>query len=74
MWKYKIKSVSLKIDSNWNPFAYSIIVCPNSKEDYITSFFYTIDDAKKILNISNKEQAMALVWQSCSILKTLKIG
>lgn len=71
---YKIKNVSVKSDSTWKAVAYSIIVCPKTNEEYTTSFFYTIDDAKNLLWINNKDQAMALVWQSCQILKTLKLS
>ena len=46
---YKIKNVSLKKDSNGKAVAYSIIVCPKTNEDYTTSFFYTIEDANKLL-------------------------
>lgn len=71
---YKIKNVSTKHDSTWKAVAYSIIVCPKTNEDYTTSFFYTIEDAKNLLWINNESQAMALVWQSCQILKTLKLS
>ena len=71
---YVVKNVSVKKDSTWKSVAYSIIVCPKSNEDYTTSFFYTIDDAKTLLNILNENQAMALVWQPCQILKTLKLS
>lgn len=71
---YKIKNVSVKKDSTWKAVAYSIIVCPKTNEDYTTSFFYTLDDAKNLLWINNSDQAMALVWQSCQILKTLKLS
>ena len=70
---YFIKNVSVKKDSTWKSVAYSIIVCPKSNEDYTTSFFYTIDDAKNLLWILTENQAMALVWQSCQIEKTLKL-
>lgn len=71
---YKVKNVSVKKDSNWKTFAYSIIVCPKNNEDYVTSFVYTVDDASKFMWISNEQQAMALVWQPCQILKSLKIN
>lgn len=71
---YKVKNVALKKDSNWKNVAYSIIVCPKTNEDYTTSFFYTIEDANKLLWIVNEQQAMALVWQSCQILKSLKLS
>lgn len=71
---YKIKNVSTKRDSSWKAVAYSIIVCPKTNEEYTTSFFYTLEDANKLLGISNESQAMALVWQSCQILKSLKLA
>ena len=71
---YKIKNVSVKKDSSWKSVAYSIIVCPKTNEEYTTSFFYTIDDAKNQLWIMSETQAMALVWQSCQILKSLKLS
>lgn len=71
---YVVKNVSAKKDSSWKLVAYSIIVCPKSNENYTTSFFYTVEDAKNSLNILNESQAMALVWQSCTILKTLKLS
>lgn len=71
---YKIKNVSVKFDSTWKAVAYSIIVCPKTNEEYTTSFFYTLEDAQKLLWINNKDQAMSLVWQSCQILKTLKLS
>ena len=71
---YKIKNVSVKKDSTWKAVAYSIIVCPKVNEEYTTSFFYTIEDAKSLLWINNESQAMALVWQSCQILKSLKLS
>lgn len=71
---YKIKNVSVKKDSTWKAVAYSIIVCPKTNEEYTTSFFYTIEDAKNLLLINNQDQAMALVWQSCQILKSLKLS
>ena len=71
---YKIKNVSVKKDSSWKAVAYSIIVCPKTNEEYTTSFFYTIEDAKNLLWINNESQAMALVWQACQILKTLKLS
>ena len=71
---YIIKNVSVKKDSAGKTVAYSIIVCPKSNENYTTSFFYTIEDAKTLLNILNENQAMALVWQPCQILKSLKIS
>lgn len=71
---YKVKNVSVKTDSNWKSVAYSIIVCPKTNEEYTTSFFYTIEDAKNLLWINNESQAKALVWQSCQILKTLKLS
>lgn len=71
---YKIKNVSVKKDSSWKAVAYSIIVCPKTNEEYTTSFFYTIEDARSILWINNSDQAMALVWQSCTILKSLKLS
>ena len=70
---YLIKNVSAKKDSTWKTVAYSIIVCPKTNEEYTTSFFYTIEDASKLLGILNENQAMALVWQSCQIEKTLKL-
>lgn len=66
--------MSVKHDSTWKSVAYSIIVCPKTNEEYTTSFFYTIEDAKSLLWINNESQAMALVWQSCQILKSLKIS
>lgn len=74
MSNYKIKAVSPKYDSAGKLFSYSIIVCAKNNEDYITSFTYTPEDAKNLLWINNVDQAMALVWQSCSILKTLKLS
>lgn len=71
---YKIKNVSVKKDASWKAIAYSIIVVPKTNENYTTSFFYTIEDAKNLLWINNLDQAMALVWQSCDILKTLKLS
>lgn len=71
---YKIKNVSVKKDSTWKAVAYSIIVCPKTNEEYTTSFFYTLEDAKALLWINNESQAMALVWQSCQILKSLKLS
>lgn len=71
---YKVKNVATKVDSNWKAVAYSIIVCPKTNEDYTTSFFYTLEDAKNLLWINNESQAKALVWQSCQILKTLKLA
>ena len=70
---YKIKNVSVKTDLKGTAVGYSIIVCPKTNEEYTTSFFYTIEDAKSLW-INNKDQAMALVWQSCQILKTLKLS
>ena len=70
---YKVKNVSVKTDLKGNPVGYSIIVCPKTNDEYTTSFFYTIEDAKSLW-INNKDQAMALVWQSCQILKTLKLS
>jgi hypothetical protein len=66
--------VSTKCDASWKAVAYSIIVCPKTNEEYTTSFFYTLEDAKTLLWINNEAQAKALVWQSCQILKTLKIA
>jgi len=66
--------VSVKHDSTWKAVAYSIIVCPKTNEDYTTSFFYTLEDANSLLGIKNQDQAMALVWQSCQILKSLKLS
>lgn len=71
---YKIKNVAVKSDMSWKSVGYSIIVCPKSNEEYTTSFFYTIEDANSHLWIKNQDQAMALVWQSCQILKTLKLS
>lgn len=70
---YKVKNVSVKTDLKWNAVGYSIIVCPKSNEEYTTSFFYTVEDIKSLW-IMNKDQAMALVWQSCQILKSLKLS
>ena len=70
---YVVKNVSVKRDLAWKPVGYSIIVCPRSNDNFTTSFFYTLEDAKT-LNILNENQAMALVWQSCDILKTLKLS
>ena len=66
--------MSVKKDSTWKNVAYSIIVCSKTNEDFTTSFFYTIEDAKNLLWINNSDQAMALVWQSCQILKTLQLS
>lgn len=66
--------MSVKHDSTWKAVAYSIIVCPKTNEDYTTSFFYTLEDANSLLGIKNQDQAMALVWQSCQILKSLKLS
>lgn len=66
--------MSTKHDSTSKAVAYSIIVCPKTNEEYTTSFFYTIEDAKNLLWINNEGQAMALVWQSCQILKSLKLS
>lgn len=66
--------MAVKKDLAWKAVGYSIIVCPKANENYTTSFFFTLDDAKTALNILNENQAMALVWQSCSILKTLKLS
>ena len=71
---YVIKNVAVKRDLSWKAVGYSIIVCPKSNEEYTTSFFYTLDDAKTALNILNENQAMALVGQPCQILKTLKLS
>ena len=71
---YVIKNVSVKKDSDWKSVAYSIIVCPKTNENFTTSFFYTLADANKLLGILNENQAMALVWQSCQILKSLKLS
>lgn len=71
---YKIKNVAVKSDMSWKAIGYSIIVCPKSNEEYTTSFFYTIEDANSFLWIKNQDQAMALVWQSCQILKSLKLA
>lgn len=71
---YVIKNVSVKKDSSGKLVAYSIIVCPKSNESYTTSFFYTVEDANKLLGILNENQAMALVWQACQIEKTLKLN
>jgi len=71
---YKVKNVSPKYDSAGKLFSYSIIVCAKNNEDYITAFTYTPEDAKTFLWINNVDQAMALVWQSCQILKSLKIS
>lgn len=70
---YFVKNVAVKRDLSWKAVGYSIIVCPKSNENFTTSFFYTLEDAKTI-NILNENQAMALVWQSCQILKTLKLS
>ena len=66
--------MAVKRDLSWKAVGYSIIVCPKSNEEYTTSFFYTLDDAKTALNILNENQAMALVGQPCQILKTLKLS
>lgn len=73
-YSYKVKNVSLKTDLSWNPLGYSIIVCPKSNEDYTTSFFYSVADMQKVFKVDNESQAKALVWQSCQILKTLKLA
>lgn len=71
---YKVKNVSVKTDSNWKLIGYSVIVCAKSNEDYTTAFFYTPEDALKFLKVNNQNEAKALVWQSCQVLKTLKIA
>lgn len=71
---YKIKNVSVKRDLDWKAVWYSIIVCPKTNEEYTTSFFFTLSDAQKALWIANEAQAMALVWQPCQILKSLKLS
>lgn len=71
---YKIKNVSVKRDLEWKAVWYSIIVCPKTNEEYTTSFFFTLSDAQKVLQINSEQQAMALVWQSCQILKSLKLS
>lgn len=73
MWNYKIKAVSPKRDLNWKLFSYSVVVVFKANPDYTTSFAYTPEDADKLLWIKNPEQAVALVWQSCSVLKSLKL-
>ena len=45
---YKVKNVSVKTDLKGNPVGYSIIVCPKTNDEYTTSFFYTIEDAKSL--------------------------
>lgn len=71
---YKIKNVSIKRDSQWKIFSYSIIVVSKNNENFTTSFAYSPEDAKSFLWINNPDQAMALVWQSCSIEKSLKLS
>ena len=71
---YKIKNVSVKRDSAWKIFSYSIIVVSKSNENFTTSFAYSPEDAKTFLGINNPDQAMALVWQSCSVEKSLKLS
>lgn len=74
MGNYKIKNVSVKRDLSWKAVWYSIIVCPKVNEDYTTSFFFTLEDASKVLWVANESQAMALVWEPCQILKSLKLS
>jgi hypothetical protein len=74
MWNYKIKNVSVKRDSNWKIFSYSIIVVSKTNENFTTAFAYTPEDAEKFLWIKNPDQAMGLVWQSCEVLKSLKLS
>lgn len=71
---YKIKNVSVKRDSAWKIFSYSIIVVSKTNENFTTSFAYSPEDAKTFLGINNPDQAMALVWQSCWVEKTLKLA
>ena len=70
MWNYKIKAVSPKRDSNGKLFSYSVVVVSKANPDYTTSFAYTPEDFEKLFWIKNPDQAMALVWQSCSVLKS----
>lgn len=71
---YTVKFVSPKKDSNWNLFSYTIVVVSKKNPDFTTSFSYTPEDAKKFFWINNVDQAMALVWQNCDVLKTLKLN
>lgn len=73
MGNYKVKNVSLKTDLKWTLVGYSVIVCAKSNEDFTTAFFFTVEDFKSLW-IMNKDQAMALVWQSCEIQKSLKLS